>query len=163
MFGIRVRKENKILKERIEELELIKQYDDEYIEMLESIKEELWEQINHIAKDYEDFRKEVIDRLKGIDARVVPAIATILEKNEQMESRIKKYEEKKMQDQEKAANARHGLNRSRKETVIAEWYRYKTKQESLGKQASKNAFAQRTAEKYSVSVETVRKNWLQWL
>ena len=63
----------------------------------------------------------------------------------------------------RAAEARHRENRSKKEMVISEWNSYKEKQESLGKSASKNAFAQKAAEKYSVSYNTIRKNWLQGL
>ena len=63
----------------------------------------------------------------------------------------------------KAADRRHGGTRIIKEAVIAEWNNYKEIQESLGKSASKNAFAQKAAEKYSVSYNTIRKNWLQGL
>ena len=70
---------------------------------------------------------------------------------------------KEYMTRKKAADRRHEGNRSKKEMVISEWNNYKEKQESLGKPASKNAFAQKAAEKYSISYNTIRKNWLQGL
>lgn len=78
--------------------------------------------------------------------------------NQESERLKKEYLIKK-----KAADRRHGETRLIKETVIEEWNNYKEKQESLGKPASKNAFAQKAAEKHSISYNTIRKNWLQGL
>lgn len=89
--------------------------------------------------------------------------ARLYKENYELSEKIKNEHRIKELTKEKVANARHSKNRSKKEMVISEWNNYKEKQELLGKPASKNSFAQKAAEKYSISYNTIRKNWLQGL